>query len=145
METNLKSLYDQDFNLWIEETVSQLKSKEFNEVDWENLIDEVESLAKQDKRELKSRLTTLFEHGLKRHFILLPDCYRGWGITIHRTQGDIEDILEDSPSLRHYLLEVWDKCYQKAVKNMRMEYEASFPDVCPFSVEQVLNGDFSII
>ena len=51
-----KTLYDSDFSLWIEDTVSKLKVKKFDFVDWENLIEEVESLAKRDKRELKSRL-----------------------------------------------------------------------------------------
>lgn len=54
MSTKLKTLYDQDFALWIEETVKQLKSGDFSQVDLENLIDEVESLAKGDKRSLEN-------------------------------------------------------------------------------------------
>lgn len=68
-------LYDQDFALWIETTVNQLKSKNFTELDLENLINEVESLGRQDKRELENRLITLFEHAIKRRYVPLPDCY----------------------------------------------------------------------
>jgi hypothetical protein len=32
-----KTLYDEDFALWIEETVNQLKSGNFSQVDLENL------------------------------------------------------------------------------------------------------------
>ncbi|TYT68647.1 DUF29 domain-containing protein, partial [Microcystis aeruginosa] len=61
----VKNLYDQDFALWIEKTVKQLKSGDLSQVDLENLIEEVESLGRRDKRELKNRLITLFEHALK--------------------------------------------------------------------------------
>ncbi|MEB3119856.1 MAG: DUF29 domain-containing protein [Snowella sp.] len=70
-------LYEQDFALWIEKTVSQLKAGDFAEIDLENLIEEVESLGRQDKRELENRLKTLLEHALKRRYVLMPDCYRG--------------------------------------------------------------------
>ncbi|WP_413200742.1 DUF29 family protein, partial [Nostoc piscinale] len=34
-------LYDQDFYLWIETTVKQLKEGRFSDVDLENLIEEI--------------------------------------------------------------------------------------------------------
>jgi hypothetical protein len=71
------TLYEQDFALWIEKTVGQLKAGDFAEIDLENLIEEVESLGRQEKRELENRLTTLLEHALKRRYVLMPDCYRG--------------------------------------------------------------------
>ena len=72
----VKNLYDQDFALWIEKTVKQLKSGDLSQVDLENLIEEVESLGRRDKRELKNRLITLFEHGLKRRYLHFYNCYR---------------------------------------------------------------------
>ncbi|HHP7230078.1 MAG TPA: DUF29 domain-containing protein [Xenococcaceae cyanobacterium] len=128
-----KTLYDSDFALWVEATVSNLKAKELNKIDWENLIEEVESLGKRDKRELKSRLITLFEHLLKRKYVPLPDCYRGWEVTIKRTQSRLKDLLADSPSLRGFLVDVYFACYQEAWENMRIEYDADFPEICPFT------------
>lgn len=46
------------------------------------LHEEVESLKKKDKRELENCLTTLFEHALKRCYVPLPECYRGWETTL---------------------------------------------------------------
>ncbi|MFM6207563.1 DUF29 domain-containing protein, partial [Planktothrix sp.] len=133
-----------DFALWIEETVNQLKSRNLENLDWDNLIEEIESLGKRDKRELESRLTTLFEDALKRNYVLLLDCYRGWEVTINRTQSNLRDILADSPSLRNYLQEIYLDCYQEALENMRIEYDAEFPDVCPFpqDVDSLLTGKF---
>ncbi|MFN7256355.1 MAG: DUF29 domain-containing protein, partial [Microcystis sp.] len=65
----VKNLYDQDFALWIEKTVKQLKSGDLSQVDLENLVEEVESLGRRDKRELKTRLITLFEQALKRRYL----------------------------------------------------------------------------
>ncbi|AFY35749.1 DUF29 domain-containing protein [Calothrix sp. PCC 7507] len=130
---SVKTLYEQDFALWIVDTVSKLKAEEFNQVDWDNLIEEIESLGKKDKRELKNRLTTLFEHALKLQYVPLPDFYRGWEVTIKRTQSQLRDILKDSPSLQNYLLEIYTDCYQEALENVQIEYDAPFPDICHFS------------
>ncbi|HAC64849.1 MAG TPA: DUF29 domain-containing protein [Cyanothece sp. UBA12306] len=139
-----KTLYDTDFNFWVEETVNNLKSKNYEQIDWENLIDEVEGLAKRDKRELESRLTTLYEHALKRCFVPLPDCYRGWEGTLSRTQQQLTRILRDSPSLKAYLLAIIDECYHNALKNLCREYDTSFPDICPFptDLESLLCEEF---
>ncbi|NET73475.1 MAG: DUF29 domain-containing protein, partial [Sphaerospermopsis sp. SIO1G2] len=53
------NLYEQDFYLWIETTAQQLKAGDFKEVDLENLIEEIESMGRSEKRELKSRLIIL--------------------------------------------------------------------------------------
>jgi hypothetical protein len=143
-QTSLKTLYDSDFALWIEDTVNQLKSRNLENLDWDNLIEEIESLGKRDKRELESWLTMLFEHALKRCYVPLPNCYRGWEVTISRTQKDIKKQLKDSPSLRNYLQGNYLNCYQEALENMRIEYDAEFPDVCPFpqDVDILLTGKF---
>ena len=138
---NKSSLYDSDFALWLEKTVSQLKARNTKDLDWDNLIEEIESLGKRDKRELRSRLTTLLEHALKRQYVPLPECYRGWEVTITRTQQALQEILSDSPSLRNYLFNVIEDCYQKALKNVQTEYNIDFPDFYPFckDVDQLLS------
>ncbi len=46
----VKNPYDQDFALWIEKTVKQLKSGDLSQVDLENLIEEVVSLGKSQRK-----------------------------------------------------------------------------------------------
>lgn len=137
-------LYDQDFALWIEATVNQLKAKNFTEIDLENLINEVESLGRQDKRELENRLITLFEHAIKRRYVPLPDCYRGWENTLKRTQKELKKNLRDSPSLKKYFLAILNDCYQDAVDNLQDDYDLNFPENFPFSetIEALLNEKF---
>ena len=144
MTQSTSDLYDKDFGRWVEVIVARLKAGDFSQVDWENLIEEIELLGKRDKRELESRLTTLFEHALKRCYVVLPDCYRGWEATINRTQQELSRILRDSPSLRNYFLEVRDQCYRNALKNVRIEYDANCPDYCllPTDIDRLLNEEF---
>jgi Domain of unknown function DUF29 len=143
-QTTSKTLYDSDFALWIDDTVNKLKQRNTEDLDWENLIEEVESLGARDRRELESRLTTLFEHALKRCYVPLSDCYRGWELTISRTQQKLNRILRDSPSLRNYLLQAIDECYQNALKNIRKEYDTEFPDNYLFTrdVDTLLTEEF---
>ena len=140
----VKNLYNQDFALWIEATVKQLKSGDLSQVDLENLIEEVESLGKSQRKAVDYFLTRLLEHLLKRCYVVLPDCYRGWEVTIKRCQSKLKDILKDSPSLCSFLTDICDDCYQEAVENMRIKYDAIFPDICPFSkdIDSLLNHRF---
>ena len=132
-QTITQTLYEQDFSLWVNDTVQKLKAKNTENLDWEHLIEEIEGLTRSDRREIKHRLITLFEHALKRRYVPLNECYRGWELTIKRTQSKLQDILEDSPSLRSYLLEIMPNCYQEALENVRIEYDSLFPDEYVFS------------
>lgn len=144
MVTSSTTRYDQDFALWVAENIALLKAKNYDAVDWDHLIEEVEGLTRSDKRELENRLITLFEHALKRRYVSLPDCYRGWEVTLKRTQKQLRRVLKDSPSLRNYFVSIIEECYQDALINMRDEYDAIFPDRLPFSedIDQLLTEEF---
>ncbi|MGB5596163.1 MAG: DUF29 domain-containing protein [Crocosphaera sp.] len=141
----IKTLYDQDFALWIEETVKQLKSGDFSEVDLENLIEEVESLGKSQRKAVRSYLLRLLEHLLKRRYVMMFDCYRGWEIEIRNFRQRLKLELEDSPSLKNYIREILPKSYKIALENVSDSYpDADFPDVYPFSedIDELLNKKF---
>lgn len=52
--TPIVNLYDHDYLLWTEEVVNKLRTKDFDRLDIDNLIEEVESLGRSEKRELRS-------------------------------------------------------------------------------------------
>lgn len=58
-------LYDKDYQLWLEQTIAQLQTQDFSDIDLENLIEEIKSLGKRDKRAICSYLMRLCEHLLK--------------------------------------------------------------------------------
>ena len=59
------NLYDQDFFAWTQEQAKLIKEKSFDKLDLINLLEEVESMGKHEKRELSSRLSLLLMHLLK--------------------------------------------------------------------------------
>jgi hypothetical protein len=114
--TKTLSLYETDFNLWIEETVKQLQERDFAAIDLENLIEEVATLGRSEKRELESLLLRLFEHLLKLTYWESEQAYnqKHWKGEIRIFREKLQRLLQDSPSLKPYLLSVFEKCYQTA-------------------------------
>lgn len=49
-----KTMYEKDFALWVEDTVNKLKAKNMEDLDWENLIEEIESLGKSQRKAVRS-------------------------------------------------------------------------------------------
>ena len=52
-------LYDQDFQLWLSQTINQLENQQFEQLDIEHLIEELTDLGKSNKRSLESNLIIL--------------------------------------------------------------------------------------
>lgn len=143
------SLYECDLNLWLETTIAQLKSGKLHDLDVENLVEELEGLAGRDRRELKSRLTALLEHLLKRCYVKSEYDYAGWQTTIARTRIEIENILEQSPSLRNYINspELFQNAFRNSLRIVREESgykSANFPDLWEFDydVDSLLTINF---
>ena len=139
------SLYDRDILLWVEDTVAKLKSHNFEQLDLDNLIEEVESLGISQKKELLNRLVVLIEHFLKRLYVNLPDDYNGWERTIREQRKRLQVLLIKVPSL----VRLWDEDFKDAWKiallTVREEYpQVSFPDRWQFStdLEPMLNDRF---
>lgn len=60
--TNLKQLYEVDDVQWLEETIELLKKQQFQQLDWENLIEELEDLGKEKKNAVASLLEPAIRH-----------------------------------------------------------------------------------
>jgi len=112
----------QDYNQWIKETVNQLRERNFNEVDWDNLIEELESMGKSDKRAILSLLTRLLEHLLKLSYWEVEKERSGnhWAAEIVNFRAQIQHHLEDSPSLKPELEAMYAKAYPVAIKSLSL-------------------------
>jgi len=139
------SLYEKDFALWIEDTVTKLKAGKLEQLDIENLIEEIESLGRSDRRELKNRLIVLLAHILKRFYIDSVRDNGGWILTIREQRRRLTALLSDSPSLKNRIPEIFDEAYQDALEDVRCEYpKIRFPDEWQFSreIEAILSETF---
>jgi hypothetical protein len=141
---HLNNLYKTDFVRWVDTTAQLLREGRFTELDLENLVEEVESLGKRDKREMLNRLIKLLSHLLKYSYQSQKRS-TSWISTINEQRRQILLILNDSPSLKNYLLEVFAECYAKARNEAARETnltQNTFPECCPFSQDDVLREDW---
>ena len=139
------SLYDLDLNLWLETAIAQLKVGDLKSLDIENLIEELEGLAGRDRREVVNRLKRLIEHILKRCHVDLPDCFRGWEVTIANQRDHLKQLFKQSPSLKHHFSLCFDEAFDSALNLVKIGYpDIDFPITWRFSrnIEDVLNVDF---
>lgn len=152
--SSLSNLYAVDYLAWIESTVQLLKQGNISELDIKNLIEEVEDLGKSQRQSLKSRLRVLLMHLLKWQYQPDRRSYpetsnlwnqNSWANTISEQRDSIQDLLDDSPSLRNYLTEILPDSYKKACENASRETSIDlsvFPEFCPYIESKILDKDF---
>ena len=138
------TLYEKDYYLWLKNTANLLREKNLAELDLPHLIEEIEDMGKREKRSLYSNLKILLMHLLKYRY--QPEKRsNSWRYTIEEHRQRIAEAFSDSPSLKGYLLEVFDKCYQDAkklaTKETGLALEA-FPTESPFTTDKTLDSDY---
>jgi len=137
-------LYNTDFYGWTQHQAAALRSGNFTALDLDNLIDEVESMGKSEKRELESRLEILLMHLLKWQY--QPD-FRStsWQASIIEQRYRVADHLQENPSLKAGLADTCQKAYRYAVLGAVKETgigKIMFPLDCPWTFEQAMDADF---
>ena len=140
-------LHDVDYNLWVLKTVEKLESKDFGCLDLENLVEEVFDSSQRDKNKLESLLIRLFEHLLKLTY---------WRAEIERNRGhwegeiinfrlQIKRLLKRSPSLKPFVEEVLEDCYQDSRKIVSKRSQLpinTFPEKPIAKLEQLLDENW---
>jgi hypothetical protein len=138
--------YDQDFLLWTQQQAECLKKGHWAELDVEHLVEELEALGRSEQKELGSYLQVLLIHLLKCQY--QPERRtKSWDNTLSNCRVQIQDCLEDTPSLQCFLQDaVWiQKYYRRACRDTAKETQKSvenFPTECPFTIEQILDPSF---
>ncbi|WP_069473881.1 DUF29 domain-containing protein [Microcystis aeruginosa] len=147
MNITIPTLYDSDYQLWLENTINQLRQGDFQGVDWQNLLEELADLGKSERRALESLLTRLLEHLLKLTYGQSQRDYNqaGWKKEIRNFRIQIKKILKESPSLKLYLREILQECYLDA-RNLLIdetELDASiFPLEVLANLEEILDQNW---
>jgi Domain of unknown function DUF29 len=150
MSGNTARLYEEDFVRWTEHQSNALReAAQFGTnlpLDWENLAEEIESLGRSQRHELRSRIAVILEHLLKLEHSPATDPRSGWMETIARERSEIELVLDDSPSLRgdiaRMIAEASPRVAQLTTRVLRLHGE-NVGNLAPptYTEEQVL-GDW---
>jgi hypothetical protein len=136
--------YQKDFYSWTCEQAELLRAGRFNELDVSNLIEEIETMGRSEKRELENRLTVLLVHLLKWQY---QPTRRGrsWQLTIQEQRLEFFDVLNDNPGLKPQLQALLTHSYRKAKirasKETGLDTDA-FPIACPWEFAQLMDDAF---
>jgi Domain of unknown function DUF29 len=141
---SLPALYDDDFHAWSLAQATVLRKLRPAGIDWANLAEEVEALAKTDRRTLKSCSRTLLAHLLKLKYWRSERATneRLWRSSIRNARQEILDILADSPSLKAFLQREYAECYRVAAAEVADLAGVSMPQTPPWTLDVVLAEDF---
>ncbi len=105
---DLKTLYEIDDSLWLEETIELLKAKRFDALDLDNLIEELEDLGNEKKFRVASFLQQIIRHALLLQFWASEREYNQghWESELVNFQDQLNTYL--TASLRKYLEQEFD-------------------------------------
>jgi hypothetical protein len=135
----MPSQYETDYHQWAIDTANALRAGRFEEIDIEAAAEEIEDLAKSQRRALRSAIVQLFLHLLKSTY--QPNrSTPSWQISIRKQRRKIDRILKENPSLApliadtSFLADAYDDAVLDAVAQTGLP-EGTFPVECPFTPE----------
>src|SRR5262249_19869617 len=141
--TTVAQLYEADETAWLEAMAELIEQGRWDELDYAHLGEYLSDMARRDRREVQSRLTTLLAHVLK--WVHQPEHRsRSWRGTIIEQRQELADLVA-SGVLRNHAEAALASVYAKALERAAAETElpaGSFPQVCPYTLEQLLARDF---
>ena len=137
-------LYEADFYAWTQEQAELLRNQQWNQIDLPNLVEEIESLGKQQRQELRNRLSVLLEHLLKWQYQPKRRS-RSWLATLRIQRLDLAELLKDNPSLKPYFEDALSTAYLRGVELAVGETDlpgSTFPADCPYTLTELLDSHF---
>lgn len=140
----MSNLYDEDVIAWAEEQARLLRSRQWSQLDIDNIVEEIEDVGKSEKRELQSRMCALMAHLLK--WAYQPG-RRGhsWDKTIREQRAAIGRDLAKYPSHTALLHDPdWlGVAFGRARATTYVETgQPALPDQLPWTLAQLMSPDF---
>jgi len=142
--TNYQQLYETDDLQWLEETIALLKNRQFESLDLDNLIEELEDLGSEKRNAVVSLLDQVIRH------LLLLEYWESevtnnsihWQGEIYNFRLQLQDKM--TKTLYNYLVYKLDTIYGRALKavNIKTQKSVDFPEKCPYSLEELLDIDW---
>jgi ribosomal protein L29 len=142
--SDTRSAYDRDFYAWATEQAQLLRAGRLEDADIDNIAEEIQSLARGERRELVSRLEVLLVDLLKWRF---QPSHRdtNWRLTIREQRRKIARHLQENPSLAATLGAAIEDAYGDSLFAAQRETglsEDTFPATCPYAASEILSDSF---
>ena len=136
--------YEEDFAARLEDQSRRLRRGKTAALDLDNLAEELDTMGRGERREIRHRQTVLLTHLLKLSIQPKRRSHSSLA-TVSEQRDAIAEILADSPSLRAYPAETLDPCYRAARAAAARETGlplARFPEDCPFEPSRILDPEW---
>jgi len=150
------SLYDRDIVAWAEQQAEALRRlaaspAAANAVDWENVIEEIESVGRSELKGVESQLRNAIAHILKGYCD--PDSLSraAWSAETIAFLIDARRDFRSSMAVKLDLDRIWRDAWQLALaqlnaymrlKGRRIAVPPGIPAECPYSLDELLAEDF---
>jgi hypothetical protein len=138
-----QTCYDTDLYAWTQAQAKALRTKRWEALDLDHLAEEIESLGLQQRHAVDSHLRVLLLHLLT--WVYQPmESWTSWRRGID-ARNELDWRLTRNPSLRRNLPVSVAWAYPRAKQLAALETGlplATFPENCPWSLEQLLDEDF---
>lgn len=158
----LKKLYEKDFVLWVEKNLELLREKAYELMDWENLLEEIQDMARRHFESTISYLAVILEHLYKWETFRGHTSYAGkggnkWIDSIRNARDELNLLFRRYPSLKvkvsAQMQEAWEEAKVRLrkwlreektrgaiwIKRARINPESyKFPEECPYTFKQAM-------
>lgn len=141
---DLIKFYESDYCLWLEATAKLLRERRLTEIDFDNLIEEIEGMSRSEREAFFNNLNIVLMHLLKYRYQPTKRS-NSWRSSIREHRKRILRSFRNSPSLKPYFTKIFLECYQDAREKAADETGlplVKFPEQCPFSQEEILNTEY---
>lgn len=139
--------YQRDPYSWALAQARVLRQRRTAELDWDNLAEEVEDLARRDAHALQSNCEILIVHLLKLTYAresVRRRNMRLWRLHARNARRRITDLLAENAGLQSRADELfgkpWPYAHDEAAIALRCD-DRALPDTCRWSFEQACNTE----
>ena len=104
---------EQDFYAWAQHTAQALAEGRVQDIDLNEVAEEIEGMARSDRRALRSQMARAMAHMLKIRY--QPGKHTAsWDLSIEKAREAIRELFEESPSMRALPAELLSGAYKVA-------------------------------
>lgn len=159
-ERRRRGLYDEDFWTWTQEQAAALRARRLEAIDWDNVIEEIETLGRGEKRAWRSHCANVIAHLLKIEHSPASRDLDHWRKEIVTWQREMHDTLAENPGIKGELSEMLARAWKDgrrdaaeklveqaspedwaAEKRILRSWQLQLPQECPYSLEEIAGYD----
>ena len=147
-DSQVPDLYERDPYIWAHTQACALRERRAEALDWDNLAEEVEDLARRHRDALQSNYEILIEHLLKLAYASDPVVHRNWRLWrlhVSNARMRISDLLLDNPGLKGatggLFTKAWRYGRNNAVRKLDLD-DSVVPRDCPWALGESCDEGF---